>query len=135
VVGGPGLDPSVLAPGIDLRRSPPRVADVFDEADAAISAAGSTTWELLCMGVPTALVQVADNQAGVVRTARATGAALVIGTPSDAAATLPGALDELTDLDRQRSLSDAALRTVDGLGASRVVDALLVARSARDQIP
>ena len=60
-----------------MSRLPLRVGDpadvpaVFDRADAAISAAGSTTWELLCLGIPTAIIPVAENQRLIAKTVTA----------------------------------------------------------------
>lgn len=44
-----------------------RMTDVLLWADLAISAAGSTCWELMSLGVPLAVVMIADNQRDVAR--------------------------------------------------------------------
>ena len=41
---------------------PPRPAGTDPAADLVVSAAGTSTWELLCLGAPSALVCVVDNQ-------------------------------------------------------------------------
>ena len=41
------------------------MAELMKWADVAVSAAGSTCWELLAVGVPFATVVLADNQEGV----------------------------------------------------------------------
>jgi spore coat polysaccharide biosynthesis predicted glycosyltransferase SpsG len=102
---------------------PADVPAVFDEADAAMAAAGTTTWELLSMGVPTALVQIAENQRHVIAVT-AQGCALSLGRPDELPARLPAVLDLLADAGEQRRLSAAALAVVDGRGAARVVAAL-----------
>ena len=43
----------------------PNMAELMAWADVAISAAGSTAWELACMGLPAALIVVAENQTGI----------------------------------------------------------------------
>lgn len=107
---------------------PSDIAAVFDRADAVVSAAGSTTWELLCMGLPTALIQVADNQRDVGPNLAQRGAALFLGEVTPALRSLPDSLSELAKGERQRSLSKRALELVDGLGASRFINVLLRGR-------
>jgi spore coat polysaccharide biosynthesis predicted glycosyltransferase SpsG len=125
---GPAASPVQIEPDdagwLDLINDPDDVPAVFDGADAAIAAAGTTTWELLTMGVPTALVQVAENQRHVIAIAEQ-GCALSLGGPADLPDRLPSVLTRLADPEEQRRLSRAALRAIDGLGAARVLTALL----------
>ncbi len=97
---------------------------LFAEADLVVSAAGVTLLELCCVGVPTALVQVADNQATGYAAAVRAGLVVGLGTPAD----LDGAADVLRDLlldpDRRNALGAAARAAVDGRGAGRIVDVL-----------
>ena len=125
-VRGPAAPPLPdRPPWLELVPDPADVAATFDRADAAVTAAGSTTWELLCLGVPTAIVQVADNQQQIVRAATQHGAAVFLGDPAALDRTLPAAVVELADADRQRELSTRAMDLVDGRGPDRVLDALL----------
>lgn len=126
VVGPAGDLPSCALPaGVQIVRAPADVAETFAAADAAISAAGSTTWELLAMGLPTALVQVADNQRhigpGLVRE----GAALFLGGREDFAYALGEAARDLAEPRKRRRLSTNALTLVDGRGADRLLEQLL----------
>ena len=77
------------------------------------------------MGVPTALVQVADNQRHVMCAATQEGAALAIGPPTELATNLTPTLARLADPKEQRALSEAGMALVDGGGPARVLDALL----------
>ena len=120
LVVGPAAPEPKVRPWLDVVRAPADVAAAFDVADAAVSAAGSTTWELLCMGVPCALVEVAPNQRMVAMTAARHGAAFVAPTV-DAVATM---VHDLAATDVRARLSERALATVDGLGAQRVLTAL-----------
>jgi spore coat polysaccharide biosynthesis predicted glycosyltransferase SpsG len=128
LVRGPAAPPVVSNPGddawLEVVHDPSDVAATFDRADAALVAAGTTTWELLTMGVPIALVQVADNQRHVMAVADL-GCALSVGTAAELPDRLPLVLARLADPDEQRRLSAAAFATVDGLGAARVLDALI----------
>lgn len=108
---------------LDVVDDPEEVALTFDRADAAIAAAGATTWELLAMGMPTALVQVVDNQASVMGVV-GLGGAIGLGRSETLPIHLPGALERLADPHSQRDLSRVACSLVDGLGGSRVLDAL-----------
>jgi spore coat polysaccharide biosynthesis predicted glycosyltransferase SpsG len=120
LVAGPAAPETRERDWLEVVRDPPDVAATFDVADVALSAAGSTTWELLCMGVPVALVEVAPNQRLVAATAARSGAALVLAGVADVA----DAMRTLTRDDVRDTLGRRALATVDGRGAVRVVDAL-----------
>lgn len=123
---GPAAAP-VRPDRIEVVSDPPDLPATFASADLAISAAGSTTWELLYLGIPTALVQVADNQASIGPGVQRAGAGLFLGTTQEVWTNLPGALEQLTDPASRASLTAAAMRLVDGEGADRVLDALLAA--------
>ena len=115
----------VIAPTDEL---PALLAD----ADLAVSASGTSTWELLCLGVPSALVWVVDNQqAGYQRTVArrlAVGlghlAGLADGGP-DRHAAVAALRGLLTDADGRADLGRRAWHAVDGRGVQRVADELL----------
>jgi spore coat polysaccharide biosynthesis predicted glycosyltransferase SpsG len=112
--------------------APGEFAATVDEADAVVSAAGTTTWELLSMGMPVALVQVAENQQVVASGVDRAGAALVLGPTDHALEHMPDALEPLADPVRQAELSRRALALVDGQGPARVLGTILnVRRDAR----
>ena len=98
-------------------------------ADLVISASGTSTWELMCLGATAGLVCVVDNQVMGYERAVATGAAAGVGVLSELQAdpaTATGVLRELLAGDDERlRLARAGWRLVDGLGRRRVVDALL----------
>lgn len=118
-------DPGLVAsrPWLQLC-APTSIAATFDSASAVVSAAGTTTWELLCMGLPTAVVEVADNQRHVGPAVSAAGAALFLGPAGGVQDGLVTSLRRLADTSEQSRLSTNALRLVDGAGAARVVAAL-----------
>ncbi|WP_417525551.1 UDP-2,4-diacetamido-2,4,6-trideoxy-beta-L-altropyranose hydrolase [Marinovum sp.] len=97
------------------------MAALMAEADLAIGAGGTTSWERCCLGVPTLLAVLAPNQAPSAAALCASGAALRFGDPADPTAGLVTALDEVTPAARLGAMSDAAAALVDGLGAARVV--------------
>jgi len=101
------------------------VAAALVAGGAAVSAAGTAAWELLCVGVPSALVVAAEDQYEPARLIADAGAALVLGTVDDALATGFAGVEALTDPDQRARLVEAGLELVDGRGAERVLDALL----------
>lgn len=121
---GPAADASLpTTPGLEVVRAPRSMATVLDACDAVVAAAGATTWELLTMGMPTAVVQVAANQAGVIDLVTRAGSAIVIADPTDEPS-LDEQLHSLADPVARDRLSGRALDHVDGLGAARVFAAL-----------
>jgi len=89
-------------------------------ADFAISAAGSTCWELLAMGVPFATVILADNQEGVASYLEQHAGVPCLGWGSEnIAQRIIECLDSSENFTQDRSV-----KLVDGLGAGRVVERL-----------
>jgi UDP-2,4-diacetamido-2,4,6-trideoxy-beta-L-altropyranose hydrolase len=102
------------------------MAQLMADSDLAIGAAGSTAWELCCLGVPTLLVCTAANQL------------TVIGSLAAANATVRLDRDELGNEDgiafstqyaqlteNLKAYSAAAIEITDGNGASRVCSELV----------
>jgi len=119
VPAGPGQRFEIIPPTDDLPK-------LLAGADLAVSASGTSTWELLCLGRPAALVWVVDNQIlGYERTI-ARGYAAGLGQlghlGDDAVATLRTLL---TDAGLRTDLAARAWAAVDGRGVERVADALL----------
>lgn len=111
-------------PGQRFMVSPPGpgLFDKLLDVDLVISAAGVTLMELCCIGVPTALVQLVENQAAGYRAAVEYGFAAGLGSPQR----LDGAAEVLTDLlidsMTRIQMATAAAAAVDGRGAARVLD-------------
>jgi len=95
---------------------------LFAEADLVVSAAGVTLLELCCVGVPTALVRLSDNQSAGYRAAVERG--LVVGMNTDPREHVPELRGLLLDPVRRDTLAAVARAAVDGRGADRVLDAL-----------
>ena len=95
-------------------------------ADVALSAAGSTCWELAFMGLPAAVVVAADNQVPIARRLAEEGVVDHLGDWEDLTAErIAGRLASLCrDQARRREMSRCGRRMVDGLGAQRVVAAM-----------
>jgi len=95
-------------------------------ADVAVTAAGSTCWELCYIGVPMIAVSVAGNQLPIASGLHAAGAAVDLGphqSVSDAA--LATALQRLLgDATKRTELAAHGQSLVDGRGRERVVATL-----------
>lgn len=109
-----------------------RLAELVVGADLVLSAAGTSSWELLCLGATTALLCVADNQVASYQRVVDLGCVGGLGT----AAQLAGGLGQAAGV-IDRLLADGPLRSklarrgwslVDGRGRARVVDALVAHR-------
>jgi spore coat polysaccharide biosynthesis predicted glycosyltransferase SpsG len=117
-----------LAAGQCVTAIPPtdRLPALAAESDLVVSAAGTSTWELLCIGVPAALVRVAENQRlgydAVVSRGLAAGLGGVTNPATDAIPVLHGLL---TDPAARTALAARGHGLIDGRGRERVTDALL----------
>ncbi len=112
-----------------LHASPPRVdlPRLMARADLVVSAAGTTVWELCCIGAPMALVRATDNQTEGYAAVVAAGAGAGLGGPGevyDVEATAGTLRTLLRDANARAELSRRARGLVDGLGATRVLAAL-----------
>lgn len=125
VVLGPAASNLAADSDVTIMRAPEDVGAVFGSADVAIAAAGSTTWELSCMGVPSMLIQVADNQRHIGCPVAERGAAVFLGVVPVTRQDVVDGLDRMADPSQRREMSRRALDLVDGRGAERVLDTLL----------
>jgi UDP-2,4-diacetamido-2,4,6-trideoxy-beta-L-altropyranose hydrolase len=101
------------------------MAQLMADSDLAIGAAGSTSWERCCVGLPTIIVVSAENQVAVAAALAGAGAARVVELNDGSMAQVAGVISELcesgADLIR---MSQAASRIVDGQGLGVVLKIL-----------
>jgi UDP-2,4-diacetamido-2,4,6-trideoxy-beta-L-altropyranose hydrolase len=97
------------------------------EADLAIGAGGSSTWERCTLGLPTLLLVLAPNQAPSAEALQRRGAAVVldVSEPDFDAAFGAEAIALLADDQRRVALSQTAAALCDGRGADRVAEHFL----------
>lgn len=102
------------------------MADLMHGADLAISAGGSTCWELAALGVPFLVVVTAENQQIVADGLQKAGVAVHLGNERDLTpAHIAGAIGRLMESpERRATMRRMGQRLVDGEGAFRVVAAL-----------
>jgi RimJ/RimL family protein N-acetyltransferase len=97
------------------------------ESDLALTAGGTTTWEMAFMGLPAAVLSLACNQIEVAKAAAAAGTALDLGWHADV--TPEGLVRALLALRDDHALRErmmrAGQRLIDGQGCDRVRQRLL----------
>jgi UDP-2,4-diacetamido-2,4,6-trideoxy-beta-L-altropyranose hydrolase len=95
-------------------------------ADLAVSAGGSTCWELAFMGLPSVILVLAENQQPVAVGLDAAGAAVSLGRPSAVTAVeIAETVTELAAAHEKRTASARRGRElVDGVGVARVVQSM-----------
>jgi len=100
------------------------MAERMANTDLAIGAAGSTSWERCCLGLPSIMCVIADNQRVVANALSSEGAA-ILASGADVTQSIQQQIDQLLqNADRLTELSHAAAKLVDGKGTDRVVEAM-----------
>jgi UDP-2,4-diacetamido-2,4,6-trideoxy-beta-L-altropyranose hydrolase len=96
-------------------------------ADLAVSAGGTTCWELAFLGVPALILVTADNQVRTAQGLHEAGAALNLGWAADVPAEkLAASVHQLMgDFAARRSMADRGQSLVDGKGSERVIAAMM----------
>ncbi len=100
------------------------MAELMSQADLAIGAAGSTSWERCCLGLPSILCVTAQNQRVVSEALNEADAAIIIDD-QDVEKAVMHQINRMSDGEELlRKLSIQCSRLVDGRGVSRVIDIL-----------
>tara|TARA_B100002049_G_scaffold173089_1_gene130960 strand:- start:20593 stop:21633 length:1041 start_codon:yes stop_codon:yes gene_type:complete len=95
------------------------------EADFAIGAAGSTSWERCCLGLPTLTLILAENQKGVARALSSAGACKSLETVS-LRNSLPDYWQAWTSPSELHNMSSCSAGLTDGAGVERLCRAIAV---------
>lgn len=102
---------------VDVRN----MAQLMSDSDLAIGAAGATSWERCCLGLPTIMMLLAPNQCKIARNLEQAGAARVIDPQKNLTDQLIPILGDIVDRSlRLLPLIESASRITDGSGASIV---------------
>lgn len=99
----------------------PDMAERMYLADLSIGAAGGTSWERGCLGLPAVLVVLAENQVPGAKALEAAGAAKTIEESALVETMLPSIVAELSSSTRLIHMSKASADITDGLGVFSVV--------------
>jgi len=110
------LRPTQVLVGVD------NMAQLMANSDLAIGAAGTTSWERCCLGLPTIMLVVADNQLKIAKGLEETGAAFVCLTDRGLLKQLALLLGKFFyDTEQVTLLSRAAAKVADGKGTGAVL--------------
>jgi len=130
VIGGSNPNKSSIAGAaertdvsVNLRSDVSDMASLMAEHDVAVSAGGSTCWELAFMGIPNIILVVADNQRGIAGGLEEAGTALNLGWHQQVTREkITGRIIEVLQNDEGRlRMACKAQRLVDGNGTARVL--------------
>ena len=108
------------------------MAQRMADSDLAIGAAGSTSWERCCLGLPTLMVVLADNQRGIASSLEHAGAAIALNLDNGDrfARALKDAVGHLVnDETALMALSQAAAKVTDGCGTNLIATQMLGKRA------
>lgn len=104
-----------------------KMGQLLKKADFVIGAGGTSSWERCCMGLPSCLISIADNQLEVCHQLQAMGVAFYWGhyntvSSGEVAQKLEGLLSSPKTLEK---MALKAFQLIDGRGSSRIVEQLL----------
>ena len=105
------------------------MAWLMAESDLCIGAAGSTSWERCCLGVPTLMLVLAANQIEAARAIEVTNAAWILAMGDDFSENMTQSLAKLSDGSVLMASSEAASSICDGGGSDRIVNLLVKSKN------
>jgi len=110
--------------------------NMLQRADLAIGAGGTSTWERMCLGVPSIVVSIASNQEPACNKLGAENLISYLGdehqvSPEKIAEAVRGLVNSRTELE---SRSERARLLVDGRGSKRVAEAMCAASDSELRI-
>lgn len=113
-------------PNLKTHTNLPSLAPLMANADLAIGAAGATSWERCCLGLPSIIVSLAANQDPIARELDRRGLAMWIGGVDGVDAELIAhVLGDFMNIGGVAECSRRCMDMVDGNGVSRVLDVLM----------
>ena len=95
------------------------MAQLMADCDLAIGAAGSTSWERCCLGLPTLQIVLARNQEFIAQSLKKAGAALTLDSRS-ITKSLPKEICNLTNLSQLKKISNVCSSIANGHGVTLV---------------
>lgn len=113
-----------------VKRGVNNMAELMANSDLAIGAAGSTSWERCCVGLPTIMLVLAENQLLIAKNLEETGAVLLTKLNDTLIADL--GIEYIIRNDNLLLMSKAARLICDGLGAQRV--SKLLSNNSKDTV-
>lgn len=111
---------------LSLHIDTPDIANLMAQADLAIGAGGSTSWERACLGLPSIIAVIADNQRATALSLEEYGCAIAVPAGPNFEAELRNLIEWLLPRPVLLRLMSAAGKALgDGRGATRVAQAIV----------
>ncbi len=95
------------------------MAEIMANSDVAIGAAGATTWERCCLGLPTIQIVIAENQNTIAKSLAKKNAIKLLQDRKELSSMINDVISWMKDV------SDIAQQISDGLGLTRVVSVII----------
>ena len=119
---------------LDLLVNVTNMPELMDWADIAVSAGGSTCWELAFMGLPNVITYFAANQLPIAQHMDAAGAAINFGDQQKICGDFASDFEKILICQELRTkLSRTAKRLVDARGGTRLVEMISMG-NVKDQV-
>lgn len=117
---------AALNRNIVVHYSLPTLAHLMVEADLAIGAAGTTSWERLCLGLYTLVITLADNQINIAKGLQTRGLVCWLGHSNEVSKEMiKTELSKIIHAGIDESLFVKCRETVDGYGTERVASIMM----------
>lgn len=110
---------------VTVLRNPTNFGEILFDADLAVSACGSTIYELLALGTPTVSIPVVDNQRLIAESLRERELAIVLGEDPKQSDIRSAIHRSIKHPDLRRKHRRGGRKTVDGRGALRICNRTL----------
>ena len=112
---------------IHLHDSLPTLAPLMLKADLAIGAGGATSWERVCMGLPTLVITLAENQIPIADSLAQRGLVRWLGHHDKISdLNIHQSLSQFVENDIESTWSVRCLESVDGRGVNRICAVLTI---------
>lgn len=119
------LSMSLHRGGVRIFKSLPHLADLMAKADLAIGGGGVTSWERLCVGLPSIVVPQAQNQIPISKILHQSGMINLLSIKTDLTEEKirNAILDEIKTKKISKKMKEG-MKLCDGLGVNRVIEGM-----------
>ena len=111
---------------IQLINSPKKISDIYLKSDIAISAGGTSCYELSYYGIPNLIITVAENQLNIAKEFDRRGISIYLGDKKEVTADI--IKDKVNELINnhylRKKMNQKGQKLIDGLGKKRIVDVM-----------
>ena len=106
---------------------PEKVASIMSKSNFGIGSPGTTTWERCCMGLPSILISVADNQIEIGKACNKSKIAKYLGDSKKISSNdlKDSILEMLKNPTKMFEYKQVGLKLIDGIGTRRVLSKLI----------